>query len=784
MTSRRVLGAWARLQKLRAMSPAELAHRVRYRQVINRERRQHRAGLLTPHDRLKDALGDYGRDTDWLRRLTTHRRAGPKRFLPSVNERNAIRQLFKTRYSAESADTARHAADTRAHRISFFGQSFEYGDDIPWQADPVTGRQWPAVYHADVPVHGGNVGYGDVKHVWELSRQQFLIDAGKSWFLFERAEDLDALRQLVRSWIRGNPYATGVNWACALEPAFRVFSWLWAYHFTLDSLDDEFHGEWLEAFYDHGRFLEQHLEHYSSPYNHLIAEAAALYMVGACFPEFTDAARWRATGKSVMDGRLPEQFYSDGGSVEQSTFYHHATVGFYLLAGLTARATGDDVSPEIWAAIERGLEFSAALSQPDGSTPSIGGADDGKPIRLEHLRLWDFGPYLAIGAVLFNRADFKSIAKRFHEDALWLTGVAGLEAFDRLPVESSRPRSGALEASGYVVLRSELDGRADYVCFDCGEQAAGMRSDAVSNSMHGHADCLSVIAWLGGTRTLVDSGLYSYNAGGEWEAHFRETAAHNTVRVDARDQARHIGKMAWSHSYIATLEQWRVESACSWAVGSHDGYARGPEGIRHRRAVFLRPNTYFLVADELTGAGVHELEVNYQFAPGALRLDTPRSAQFDGSVEVAWSGSEPWQATTACGGPAPSDGWIAPSLGVRVPAPRLTLRTRMSAPRTCLFAVFAPRQDAGVISVIDISGPGFEGPALAVVTESAVDLVASGHQTKNCPVQSDAPFVVCRVPAEPGAVEAFSLGGSFVEVDGGALRRVLAERLSPSGGRP
>ena len=110
------------------------------------------------------------------------------------------------------------------------------------------------------------------------------------------------------------------------------------------------------------------------------------------------------------------------------------------------------------------------------------------------------------------------------------------------------------------MLRSDWSASgADYVCFDCGEQAAGMRTDAVPNSMHGHADCLSVVVWLGGQRVLVDSGLFCYNCGGDWEAHFRETAAHNTARVDGRDQARHIGKMAWSHSYRATLEGWRAD---------------------------------------------------------------------------------------------------------------------------------------------------------------------------------------------------------------------------------
>jgi hypothetical protein len=122
-----------------------------------------------------------------------------------------------------------------------------------------------------------------------------------------------AIRRLVRSWIAGNPYATGVNWSVALEPAFRSFSWLWAYYLSREALDDAFHLDWLEGFYDHGRFIEAHLEHYSSPYNHLIGEAAALYMLGACFPEFQDAPRWRATARAVFDRRLAEQFYADGG---------------------------------------------------------------------------------------------------------------------------------------------------------------------------------------------------------------------------------------------------------------------------------------------------------------------------------------------------------------------------------------------------------------------------------------------------------------------------------------
>jgi hypothetical protein len=778
-----VLGMGARLSKIRAMSVREIVERGRYGAVVRLERTRYELGRLARPDRLRQALQPAMGDAGWQGRLMASRRQHRTRFFDGVRDRAAMRHLFETRYGAERKATLEQAARVRSHQFEFFGRQLQYADDIDWQADPDTGRRWPPVYHRDVPVHQGDAGFGDVKDVWELNRQQFLIDLGKAYFLAGDDRDLAAMRGLVRSWISGNPYATGVNWSCALEPAFRVFSWLWAYYLTVEALDEEFHLEWLAAFHDHGRFLSTHLEYYSSPYNHLIGEAAALYMLGTCFPEFRQSERWRHQGRLVLEQRLGSQFYEDGGSVEQSTFYHHATVGFYLLALLIARAAGEELSPAVRAAVERGIAFSTALQQPDGTTPRIGGADDGKPIRMEHLPLWDFRPYQAIGAVLFDRRDFKSAAGRFPEDALWLLGPDALDRFDALPSGGRTAAAQAPSASGYVVMRSDRSPDADYVCFDCGEQAAGMRTDGVPNAMHGHADCLSIIAWLGGRPVLVDSGFYSYNCGGAWEAHFRETAAHSTARVDGRDQARHIGKMAWSHSYRAVLEGSAVEPPVFWVLGSHDGYSRGPEGIVHRRAVSLRPGAYLLIYDEFVGRGEHLFEVNYQFAPGSLDSVDDRCARFDGFAEIAWTGSVPWTSDIRNGGASPDQGWIASSLGVKAPAPRLRLQARGTGPRTSLLTVMAAgRPDRRRISTVHAGDSSAAGLLLAVSGDEQTDWIAAAGVTAGGAMETDAYVAVCRVQGDE-LIDTTRIGGTFVRSEIGYLVECAPHLPVAKGGR-
>ena len=715
----------SRLHKLRAMSAAEIGSRLGYRAFLTSEAVRHRRGHFVRGDRLMRALSGEVATAEPLAAILSLRERRAVKFFPGAADRAEMRRLFETTYRTELESARSHADSVMRHEFEFFGERFQYGPKIEWHADPPSGRSWPRTYHRSVLVDGGDTGYGDVKYVWELNRHQFLIDRGKACFLFDDAAAGAELLRLVADWRTDNPYGTGVSWACALEPAFRAWSWLWAYHLALRSgaLNTEDHLQWLTGFYDHGRFLYRHLEYYASPYNHLAGEAAALYALGVLFPEFREAASWRRHGREVLESRLASQFHEDGGSVEQSAFYHHATLGFYILSALLGRNNGESFSPAVWSAIERGIAFSMHLRQPDGTVPRIGGADDGKPIRMQHLPFWDFRPYYAIGAVLFNRPDFKFAAGRFAEDALWLLGPEGRDRFEQLPSEAPAQTETALRRSGYFILRSDWTDRADYVCFDCGEQAAGARRDNVRSAMHGHADCLSVVVWLGGEPVLVDPGFFCYNGDPEWEVHFRKTIAHNTARVDGQDQATHVHKMDWCRTFKASFDRWHVDESGALVTGSHDGFAHASGGgVTHRRTVWRRPRGYVLVLDEVEGSGSHEIDLTYQFAPGPARLDHNRLV-FRDTFELVWH-SEPRAIAGLCqGGQGPHEGWIAPSLGVKVPAPRLNLHVSFRAPRIVVLAVLADlRVAAGGSRVRAVAHPQ-HGEVFAVEGNGLTEVV-------------------------------------------------------------
>src|SRR5262245_58446948 len=90
--------------------------------------------------------------------------------------------------------------------------------------------------------------------------------------------------------------------------------------------------------------------------------------------------------------------------------------------------------------------------------------------------------------------------------------------------------------------------------------------------------------------------------------------------------------MAWSHSYTARPEHWLADDRGVMFIGSHDGYARRGGDAIHRRLVWFRPEGYVIVYDEFECEREHEVELNFQFAPGDLCVIAPGLAAYQSAA--------------------------------------------------------------------------------------------------------------------------------------------------------
>ena len=583
--------------------------------------------------------------------------------------------------------------------FAFLGTAFQSEDPIDWQRDPQTGRSWPRKFHADVRIpfcdgKGVTDTAGDVKYVWELNRHEFLIDCAKAFYLTGDTKYARRVFDVIASWNCANPYLEGVNWAGPLEVAVRSLAWLWAYQFCRhwDDLEDELHLELIQSFYRHGAYLYRHLEFYSSPNNHLVGEATALYLLGSFFPEFGESAAWRKKAWDVLEAEPRRQFYNDGGTTEHATSYHYYCLGFFLLAVLTRQRQGEPVPDAMLDRLQAALSFGMWMTSPDGTVPCIGDTDDAKSIRFAVTPLWDFRNVTCVGAIMFRNPQLKAMSGSYAEDALWLLGASGYQTYRDLSDELPSTNSRAFRSSGYVVLRSGWGAEDHFLCFDCGPIGVDLYTQDIAIFTHGHADMLSLTASAFGKPLLVDSGFYTYNGPPAWHRYCRDVSGHNTVRVDGASQAKFNTSNAWSCVATPGPSRWVANEEFEFAEGSHAGFFGVPSRVRHRRAVYWKRGPCWLILDRLEGDGTHTVDVFFHFAPGeAQRLPDGHGAYVTTKSGIRAllqsEGTNPLRLEINHGDEEPEGGWIATSYGQRVPAPVLKFHGEVDLPFKVTFSL-------------------------------------------------------------------------------------------------
>lgn len=578
---------------------------------------------------------------------------------------------YKRLFPTEAARELREAERLADHRFSLLSHDVEYPGRIPWSRDPVSGRDWPLTFSADIRYRGDG-RLGDIKLPWELNKHQYFFTLGKAAWLRGSAEATFEILRQIEDWIATNPFERGIHWISALETGTRAVSWILAYPFYADHCSAEARQRLAMSIAQHLLFVEDHLSVGPFANTHLVGEAAVL-VIGGLFVESRHSARWLATGLRILETEIERQVTKDGVHVERSPAYHRFFLDHYYLVGAVLAANQRSLSSPTLARMQDMTAFVMRARFPDGTMPDFGDADAARGLWLRSDAPHDYTSLLALGAVIFDRHDFRAAAANLPEEVMWLLGLEGVRKFQALQSQHASDTSTAFPDGGYYVLRSgwhELDA---CLVFDCGPLGFGPAG-------HGHADALSFQLHCQGYPFLVDPGTFSYNLDYGWREAFRSTRAHNTVVVDGLDQSVPGDRMSWRTSAQAETMSWMTTPWFDLVHGSHNGYRRLADPVTHERAVvFLKPDVW-VIWDVLTGAAQHEFESLLH-----LRPDCGVEVDDRGVVSLVGADGRRLYTWMAAGSPPGSrfqviDGtdderaaWFSPTYGTRVPSRALRL---------------------------------------------------------------------------------------------------------------
>lgn len=544
--------------------------------------------------------------------LDHFRKRSAPAFLPGFNLSMESTARLERELFPEEAETllrdAERIVSSHSWPVLGFGEK-SFGEEINWRRDPLSGYEWPLLFHADISFLRKDGS--DVRVLWELNRFNHLLTLGRAYAATrDERFSLEFFRQL-ESWRRQNPVGRGANWACAMEVALRAMNLLAAFELFRESqeLTEERLLMLLKTLDQHGAHIRRNLEFsYIATSNHYLSDVVGLLWLGVMLPELEAARAWREFALRQMLREMDKQVLEDGADFEASTGYHRLVLELFLYSFLLCRENNLEIEERYWQKLKRMLEYLRATLRPDGRAPLIGDTDNGRILPVKRRDAADHAFLLALGAVIFNEPRFK-ISRRAPLELLWVLGRDGMRAFDSLPEAATEETSRGFTEAGVYILRE----RDLYLHLNAGGIGARGRGS------HGHNDALSIEVSACNVSFIVDPGTYVYTADLKERHRFRSVRYHSTVEVDGMEQntTNLSTPFVMGDEARPRVLRWETSADEDLIVAEHRGYTRLQLPVFCVRVVrFDKRRRYWLVEDALLGSGEHDFDFRFHFASG------------------------------------------------------------------------------------------------------------------------------------------------------------------------
>ncbi|MEM4407442.1 MAG: alginate lyase family protein [Candidatus Caldarchaeum sp.] len=542
------------------------------------------------------------------------------------------------------------------------------GMPIPWYRDPVSGKDWPLLYWERVrrsPV-------GDVDAVWELGRHLFLPSLGRAFLYTGEEKYRKAYFDIVDDWIAATPYGFGVHWCSPLEGTTRIISWLSSL-MPLLPLPEQYARSFCAQIARLCQETEHIFDHLSTdwecPNNHLIGECVGVLIMSSLLPELLGNTIDYERVENILVRELLRQVDTEGLHRELCPFYHQFVLHLLTYLQIVYSRLGKPIPDVIEHTAQRLCAAAKVLMSPSGYMPFyIGDRVTGEMERY-------FVPEVSAKELVFtleNLSNKKSNWDCWTEFVVWHVGISLKKEWEnKLSAAAAGNFSRVMKESGWCISRSGKEPDDWWLLFKAGVMGYG-------HAGHGHADALSVCTRIGEQLILADPGTFTYSGPREWRSYFRSTAAHNTVRVDGKDQAVSQDVFGWDRRVDATLMGTVIGDGYDVFAAYHDAYAP----IRHTRFVIAIHERFWLIVDYLlTDGSQRSWELLWHLAPcqSVSRNDTRVMICFDTLYAILdVKSSCPSSQELFIGSTDPIWGWFSPNYYVKVPSPTVVYRGKTS----------------------------------------------------------------------------------------------------------
>lgn len=552
----------------------------------------------------------------------------------------------------------------------FSFKNFYVGEKIDYQKDYSSGLSAPSNKYAKDIDYRDSSKIGDIKYIWELSRHLHLPVLAIAWHKTGNKKYLDSFHSQLSQWFEQNPFLKGVNWSSGLELGIRLINWTICWHIISEDVSPQLKQRWLDSIYLHCWAIARNFSKYSSANNHLIGEAAGLFIACTALPRFESSKIWQRKAFDILVKECEKQNYNDGVNKEQALSYQQFVLDFLLISGIIGKAYGMDFPASYWSKIEKMMEFLASLENFRGKFPEYGDEDYGFVIDINQI---EYGPYRSLlntGAFVFNRKDFLKDNWQIDDKTLFILNIDGFDL--KFKPQNIKPPRFKFDEGGYYILGTDLNTlKEQKLVFDCGPLGY------LSLAAHGHADALSFYFSASGIPLFIDPGTYAYHANKKWRNYFRSTCAHNTVVIDNCNQSVITGNFMWGKRADSRLLSY---SELTYVKGSHNGYVRLSDGVMHTRQISYQKHTNkWIIEDELACKEEHTAEVFFHVHPDC------RVTQKDNKIVIEFEKGtctlqpDSYSDISLHHGEEESPiGWYSPSYDIKIPCTTIKLKRKLT----------------------------------------------------------------------------------------------------------